>query len=279
MSGWIKLHRKILDSRYGCNLEMSGLFDRLLLMANHKEGFTADGTKINPGQFMTSQDSLAKKFTVDRNKMRRMLSKLESAQQIAQQTSAKNTIITIVNWHLYQGDEQQSEHQVNIRRTSDEHQVNTNKNNKNNKNNISAEFTHDFFEGVIEVPKKNLPKTKPQDFSKSKGPKKSPLEFLFSPEDEIQSWLAAPKASINVQNELLENYSHHMLRDEVKTAYQWTLERKPSHAGLFLKNWMRNKPKKAAYGFDSEEDRIQAARELYKKQFGVYPEVDQGVSA
>lgn len=130
MEGWIKLHRKILDSKYGCNLELRGLFDSLLLMANHKEGFTADGTRLTQGQFMTSQLELSKKFNVTRDKMRRLLLKLEDAKQIAQQTSSKNTIITIINWDGYQVDE----HQAHNGRTSNAHQAHTNKNAKNNKN-------------------------------------------------------------------------------------------------------------------------------------------------
>lgn len=278
MSGWIKLHRKILDSKYGCNLELSGLFDRLLLMANHKEGFTADGTKILPGQFMTSQIELSKKFKTSRTKMQRMLEKLQKAEQIGLLPSPKNTIITIVNWERYQLDE----HQAGNERATSGHQAGTNKNAKNNKNekntgglSVAAEYREDFFSGVIDAPEKNLPEIKPQDFRKSKEQKKSPLAFLFSPDDEIQPWISSAKASVNVQSELLEKYSHHVLRDEVKTAYQWTLEKKPAHAGLFLKNWMKNVPEKSAYGFQSEEEHAQAARELYKSKFGVYPEEDQ----
>jgi len=134
LSGWIKIHRKIRESSIGRNLELRGLFEELLTRANFKEAFTIDGTKILEGQLMTSQLSLSEFFNVERQKMRRLLLKLENEQLIKQQTSSKNTIITILNWHKYQGDEHQSEHQTNIKRTSNEHQTNINKNEKNEKN-------------------------------------------------------------------------------------------------------------------------------------------------
>ena len=130
----MSLHRGILSSQFGSNLEMMGLFCALLLKANHKDGYTRDGTLIKEGQFMTSQKVLALEFNIDRNALRRKLKKLESAHQIEQQSSNKNTIITITNWHKYQDSEHHSEHQVNIKRTSSEHQVNTNNNNNNNNN-------------------------------------------------------------------------------------------------------------------------------------------------
>lgn len=75
--------------------------------------------------------------------------------------------------------------------------------------------------------------------SKKPLPKLSPLRFLFSEDDSIQEWLR--EGSENVQQELLDSYSHHVLAEEVKSAYQWQLEREPRIAGLFLKNWMKNK--------------------------------------
>jgi hypothetical protein len=59
---------------------------------------------------------------------------LEIEQQIEQQKTTKFTIITILNWDRYQENEQQSEQQVNNKRTTSEQQVNTNKNVKNDKN-------------------------------------------------------------------------------------------------------------------------------------------------
>jgi uncharacterized phage protein (TIGR02220 family) len=134
-SGWIKLHRQILESRYGKNLEIMGMFASLLLMANHKKGFTYDGTMINPGQFMVSKLQLSKLFSLSESKVRRILTKLEIDGQISVKSSTKNTIITITNWDKYQNDYCDDDEQAtNERRTTDE-QAATNKNDNNNKNN------------------------------------------------------------------------------------------------------------------------------------------------
>ena len=135
MQGWVKIHRKLLDSQYGKNLELIGLFTALLLKANHKKGFTADGTEIQPGQFMTSHVALAKEFKMNRSTLRRKLIMLENAHQIEQRSNRQNTIITVVNWHRYQVDEHQNEQRVNNACTTSEQRVNTNKNDNNNKNN------------------------------------------------------------------------------------------------------------------------------------------------
>lgn len=130
MAGWIKLHRQLLESRWGSNLEMMGFWASLLMMANHKTAFTYDGTQINPGQLMTSRDALSSKFKLSPSKIYRMLSALSDAKQIEQRTSNKNTIITITNWVDYQ----ECEQQMNNKRTTGEQPVNTNKNVKNVKN-------------------------------------------------------------------------------------------------------------------------------------------------
>jgi uncharacterized phage protein (TIGR02220 family) len=152
MSGWVKLHRKLLGSKFGRDMEMVGFFSSLLLMANHKEGFTADGTKIMPGQFMTSQIGLAEHFKTSRAKVQRMLKKLSNAGQIEHLTSFQNTIITIINWQ----DHQECEQRPSSDRAATEQRVSTNKNAKNNKNNnialISSAFTPEFFQDVVDTP-------------------------------------------------------------------------------------------------------------------------------
>ncbi len=135
---------------------MVGLFTSLLLMANHKEGFTKDGTKLFPGQFMTSQLKLSKEFKTSRTTLRRKLEKLENAHQIEQRTNRQNTIITITNWHKYQVDEQQSgqrsvnERSTNGQRVDTNKNVNNNNNEKNDNNLLSLGIESTLFDAVIQ---------------------------------------------------------------------------------------------------------------------------------
>jgi uncharacterized phage protein (TIGR02220 family) len=134
MSGWIKLHRTIQNSKFGKNPELFHLFAVILLRANHKDGFTKDGTLIKAGQFMTSQIGLANEFKYKEMKMHRMLSRLKSEGQIDVSATSKNTIITVTNWEYYQQGDGVIDEQVRNKQGSDEEQVRTNKNANNNKN-------------------------------------------------------------------------------------------------------------------------------------------------
>jgi hypothetical protein len=87
-----------------------------------------------------------------RTRVRNFLKTLEKEQQIEQQKTTVTTIISILNYEKYQGEEQQEEQQSgqqkNSRKTAEEQQKNTNKNVKKNKNekkkDIIGEFSPEF---------------------------------------------------------------------------------------------------------------------------------------
>ena len=109
----------------------------LLLNASHNEHpalFKGEKIILKPGQLITGRKSIALALHIDESKVERILKSLKSEQQIEQQTSSKNRLISITNWEFYQQSEQQIEQQVNNKRTTSEQQVNTNKNIKNDKN-------------------------------------------------------------------------------------------------------------------------------------------------
>lgn len=134
MSGWVKVHRKISDSKWGKNLEMLGFWTYLLLNANHKNIYDAEGILIKRGSFKSGRKRISKELSLSESKVERLLSRLEIEHQIEQQKTTKYRIISIVNWSIYQEDEHHIEQQVNNKRTTSEQQVNTNKNEKNDKN-------------------------------------------------------------------------------------------------------------------------------------------------
>lgn len=150
MSGWVKLHRKLLDNPVVCkDAEHLAIWMYLLLNATHTNYdsiFKGERITLTPGQLITGRKSISSVLKINENKVQRVLKTFENEQQIEQQTSNQNRLITILNWNSYQGVEQQSEQQVNNERTTSEQQVNTNKNDKKEKNdknvkkNIYAEF-------------------------------------------------------------------------------------------------------------------------------------------
>ena len=139
----------MLDNPVVCkDSEYFAVWCYLLLNATHKEQpvlFKGKKIILKPGQLITGRIKIAEHFKISESKVQRILKSFESEQQIEQQISNKNRLITILKWNLYQCGEQQIEQQVNNNRTTTEHQadnnrttteqqLNTNKNDKNDKN-------------------------------------------------------------------------------------------------------------------------------------------------
>jgi len=136
-NGFIKLFRCIEDSFFWNDSEAVHLWITILLSANHKDReilLNGKKTVIKSGQFICSRLTLSRKTGINESKIQRMLKLFESERMIEQQMNSKNRIISVGNWHKYQGSEQISEQQMNSKRTADEQQMNTNNNEKNEEN-------------------------------------------------------------------------------------------------------------------------------------------------
>ena len=147
MEGWIKLHRKTLENPIIMqDKEYLAVWIFLLLNATHSEYdtmFQGQRITLQKGQLITGRKIISKKLNISESKVQRILKTFENEQQIKQQTTHQNRLISILNWEMYQQHEQQDEQQVNSKRTATEQQVNTNKkdnntnNTKNGKNGIN----------------------------------------------------------------------------------------------------------------------------------------------
>ena len=157
MEGWIKLHRKILDNPViNKDADYLAVWIYLLLNATHKEVsaiFKGKKILLIPGQLITGRKSISDNLSISESKIYRILNDFKSEQQIEQQTSNKNSLITILKWNEYQNNEQQDEQQMNNKRTTNEQQVNTNKNVKNIKNdkNVITTIGDSCIDGLSEV--------------------------------------------------------------------------------------------------------------------------------
>lgn len=107
MDGWIKLYRKITENP----LYFSEAFTRLqawidlLIIANHDESYIyirGNKVEIKRGQIAKTQDTLAERWKWSRGKVLRFLDELQKSGQIVQQKSKLITLISIVNYELYQ---------------------------------------------------------------------------------------------------------------------------------------------------------------------------------
>ena len=127
-NGYIKLFRRTLDNpTIMKDAEYLAVWIYLLLNATHKNIdviFKGERITLQPGQLITGRNLIAKKLKVNSSKVQRILECYENEQQIEQQMSNKNRLISIRNWADYQIGEQQ----VNNKWTTSEQQVNTNNN-------------------------------------------------------------------------------------------------------------------------------------------------------
>lgn len=138
MEGWIKLHRKMLENPVVCkDPDHVTVWVYLLLNATHKEYpamFKGKKIALLPGQLITGRKAIANDTGVNETKVWRILELFKSDQQIEQQASNKNSLITIVNWDYYQNCEQQNEREMSDSCAGNEQEMSTNKNVKKNKN-------------------------------------------------------------------------------------------------------------------------------------------------
>ena len=123
-SGYVKLHRKILDNPIVMkDVDHLAVWIYLLLNATHKKiPMLFNGKKImlQPGQLITSTLSISKDLSINKDKIQRILNLFETDKQINQQTSSKGRLISLEKWEFYQNDDKQSDKQmINNCETSD----------------------------------------------------------------------------------------------------------------------------------------------------------------
>lgn len=180
--GWIKLHRELMEKAIWLDStpEQKTILMTLLMMANHKEKeweWKGEKYKAESGQFVTSLDGIANKCGkgITTQNVRTALKRFEKYDFLTNQSTNRNRLITIVNWHVYQQEEDKANKQTNKQLTSNQQatnkQLTTNKNDKNNNNEknsasrsklkfetLHLNLAEDFFNEIL---KNNLEHKKP----------------------------------------------------------------------------------------------------------------------
>src|SRR5690554_1176075 len=147
MSGWISLHRKIMDNPIYSNAGMLKLWIHCLLKASHAEHEQLIGTqiiKLDPGQFVTGRDALAEEFNKGAKKSEvvtartlwRWLKKFEEWQMLSIKSTTQFSVVTILKWSDYQKGVQR----VSNACPTDVQRVSTNNNDNNVNKNIYVEI-------------------------------------------------------------------------------------------------------------------------------------------
>ena len=138
-NGFIVLHRKLLDWEWHDSPNTLSLFIHILLGANHEDE-TVNGIEIKRGQLMTSLPSLARETGQTEKQVRCSLNHLIRSGTVADRSTNKYRIITVLKYDDYQKQGRQKGRQRadnwEDKGQADGQQYN-NINNENNKTNKS----------------------------------------------------------------------------------------------------------------------------------------------
>ncbi len=138
--GWIKLHRSILENflwQEERKFSKAEAWLDLLLTANYEERkvlISGQSVDVEAGQILTTMKYLAQHWGWSGSKVKLFLNLLENEGMITTKRTSKYTLITILKWGFYQGQEVEKNYQKNIKKLSENYQKNTTKELKNNKN-------------------------------------------------------------------------------------------------------------------------------------------------
>jgi hypothetical protein len=104
--GYIKISRKILEWEWYGNANTKIVFFHMLLKANWKDT-KFEGKVIPRGSFVTSVGKLSAELSMTGDVVRTALRHLLETGEIAKQKTNRYTVITVVNYDLYQGNPEQ----------------------------------------------------------------------------------------------------------------------------------------------------------------------------
>lgn len=130
---WIKMHRKLMDSKVFDNEKMLKFWVWALLKAQHQQTEIYLGYQqitLQPGEFVFGRIAAAEDLKMGESVVYRILSELVKLGNLNIKSTNKFSIISIRNWSLYQIGEQQKDN----KKTTKKQQKDTYKNGENEKN-------------------------------------------------------------------------------------------------------------------------------------------------
>ena len=126
-TGWIKLHRQLLEWEWYDDTNTKCLFLHCLLRANHSDAEWR-GHNIKRGQFLTSVDTLTRETGLSVSQIRTSLKKLISTNEIASKSQARSTVITVLSYDSHQDSDKQDSKLMTMKSQADDNEIATDKN-------------------------------------------------------------------------------------------------------------------------------------------------------
>lgn len=136
MSGWIKLHRKLLEWEWYSKPVVKSVFIHCLLKANHKDG-KWQGKDIQRGSFISSVDKFVSDLGHSRQEIRTALKHLKSTNELTTVSGSQHTVFKVINYELYQeltNDQPATNQQLTNEQPTSNQRLTTNNNDKKEEN-------------------------------------------------------------------------------------------------------------------------------------------------
>ena len=167
MAGWIKLHRKLIQTSFYKDSQTVHLAIHLLMKANHREVkviFNNEEVSINRGSLITGRHALSKEIGIQESTVYRKLRDLEKVGFSHTKSNNKYSIITIINYDSYNYNDKQGEQRIEQPVNNQRTQTRRNKKEENIYSSNSDEFrvAELLFSFII----KRHPNNKVPDFQK-----------------------------------------------------------------------------------------------------------------
>ncbi|MBV7285416.1 DnaD domain-containing protein [Staphylococcus aureus] len=148
MTGWIKLHRKLLDSPIFQNEKLFKVFAYCLMKASHKDHTQLVGRRVvelEKGQFVFGRKRASEELRLKESTVRDYIKLLENLGTIVVKSDNKFSVITVVNWAIYQSMEENSDSKNDNKSTTNKN-VKNGDNVKNDENEKKKAAAFDFFQ-------------------------------------------------------------------------------------------------------------------------------------
>jgi len=145
MDGWVKLHRKLIDSIVFANERALKIWIWILIKARHEKGFVnikiGKGESIielNRGELLFGRLSAENSLNINASTIYKWIQKFKDWKMIELKSNNHYTIITVCKYDTYNHDNTNKvttiKQPLNSQRTTIEQPLNTNKNDKNENN-------------------------------------------------------------------------------------------------------------------------------------------------
>lgn len=124
-NGFVKFDRKIANWRWYHDVNTFKLFFHLIITANY-EPKPFENITVQRGQRVASYQSLAAETQMSVQNVRTALNHLISTGEVTRQSTSKYTVLTIVNYNMYQDNQQTNQQTANKQLTNNQQTANNN---------------------------------------------------------------------------------------------------------------------------------------------------------